>query len=408
MLFAMIARGLRPTLVRGHLVALAALALLVPACDKVPLTAPTDSTITLFATATSIAPNGSTDIVATIIEDGGTPVQNGTVVSFTTTLGRVEPGEARTQNGKVTVRLTGDGRSGVAQVTAFSGGAASEKLELPIGSAAAETITVRAEPARLGPSGGSAQIVALVRDVAGNPLSGAGVAFSATAGQLSSGVVATDANGEARTTLTSNRETTVTAAVGAQSAQVTVGVDSALGLGVTVSPDPPIEGRPATFSITVTVPAGGNPVQRLEINFGDGDTRTLSVASTGGTTTVAHTYGSDGTYTVTVSATDTAGNTQTQQMVLAVAPAAPVTVSLTASDATPDVGQIVVFTATASGGIGTTISRYEWTLGDGSTQSTTANTISHSYAASGQKLVRVRAIATGGAEGTAQLVVTVN
>ena len=189
MLFAMIARRLRPTLSRA-LFALVAAGLSATACDKVPLTAPSESTITLFATATSVSPTGSTDIVATVIEEAGTAVQNGTVVSFTTTLGRIEPSEARTQNGKVTVKLTADGRSGLAQVTAFSGGATSEKLELPIGSAAAETVTVRAEPARLPPGGGSTPIVALVRDLAGNPLSGATVAFSASAGTMSSGVAA--------------------------------------------------------------------------------------------------------------------------------------------------------------------------------------------------------------------------
>ena len=116
MLFAMIARRLRPTLPRA-LFALVAAALLATACDKVPLTAPSESTITLFATATSVSSTGSTDIVATVIEQAGTPVQNGTVVSFTTTLGRIEPSEARTQNGKVTVKFTADGRSGLAEVT---------------------------------------------------------------------------------------------------------------------------------------------------------------------------------------------------------------------------------------------------------------------------------------------------
>ena len=407
MLFAMIARRLRPTLVCATL-ALVAAALAATACDKVPLTAPTESTITLFATATSVSPNGSTDIVATVIEQAGTAVQNGTVVSFTTTLGRIEPAEARTQNGKVTVKLTADGRSGVAQVTAFSGGAASEKLELPIGSAAAETVTVRAEPARLSPGGGSTQIVALVRDLAGNALTGASVAFSASAGTMSAGVVQTDINGEARSTLTTSRETTVTATVGAKSGQATVSVDGALGLSVTVSPDPPIENQSATFSIVVTVPTGGNLVQKLQVNFGDGESRTVAVASTGGTTTVAHTYGSDGTYTVSVTVTDTANNTQTQQLVIEVAPAAPIAVSLGASDSTPNTGQIVVFTATATGGTGVVIRRYEWTLGDGSTQSTTTNTISHSYGSAGQKLVKVRAIGSDNSEGLAQLVVIVS
>ncbi len=119
----MIARWLRPASLGALLAALVAFALSVAACDKVPLTAPTESTISLFATASSISATGSTDIVATVIESAGTPVQNGTVVTFTTTLGRIEPVDARTQNGKVTVKLTGDGRSGTATITAFSGGA---------------------------------------------------------------------------------------------------------------------------------------------------------------------------------------------------------------------------------------------------------------------------------------------
>jgi Bacterial Ig-like domain (group 1)/PKD domain len=407
MLFAMIARRLRPTLLRA-LFALVAVALAATACDKVPLTAPSESTITLFATATSVSSTGSTDIVATVIEEAGTAVQNGTVVSFTTTLGRIEPSEARTQNGKVTVKFTADGRSGLAEVTAFSGGATSEKLPLPVGSAATETVTVRAEPARLGPGGGSTQIVALVRDLAGNPLSGTSVAFSASAGTMSAGVVQTDANGEARSTLTTARETTVTATVGAKSGETTVTVDGALGLSVSVSPDPPIAGRSATFTIAVTVPTGGNLVQKLQINFGDGESRTLSVASTGGQTTVAHTYEDDGTYTVSVSVTDSANNVQTQQLVIEVVPTPPIAVSLSASSVTPTTGQIVVFTATASAGTGVTIRRFEWTLGDGSTQSTTTNTISHSYGSAGQKLVKVRAIGADDSEGLAQLVVTVS
>ena len=408
MLFAMIARRVcAPGTWRLESVALL-LVLAAMGCDKVPLTAPTESTITLFATATSIAATGSTDIVATVVEQAGTPVQNGTVVTFTTTLGRIEPVDARTQNGKVTVKLLGDGRSGTAEITAFSGGAVSEKLPLPIGSAAAETITLRAEPGRLPPGGGPTQIVALVRDAAGNALSGATVAFATTAGTLSNGSAQTDAAGEARTTLTTGREATVTATVGSKSGQLTLSVDGALGLGVTVSPDPPVAGRPTNFAIAVTVPAGGNPVQRLQISFGDGETRTLSVPSTGGTTTVAHTYEDDGTYTVTVTVTDTVGNQQTQQLVIAVRAAPPVPVNLTASDTTPAVGQIVVFTATATVPTGVAITRYEWNLGDGTTQSTLSNSISHTFGGAGQRLVRVRVIAADGSEGSAQLVVDVS
>ncbi len=87
-------------------------------------------------------------------------------------------------------------------------------------------------------------------------------------------------------------------------------------------------------------------------------------------------------------------------MVIAVQPAPPVTVSVTTADTTLTVGQIAIFTATASAGTGATVTRYEWDLGDGTTQTTTANTISHSYGSAGQKVVRVTAIASDGSEGT--------
>ncbi len=369
MLFAMIARRLRPTLLRAALMPLVAVALLATACDKVPLTAPTESTIQLFATATSVSPTGSTDIVATVIEQAGTPVQNGTVVSFTTTLGRIEPAEARTQNGKVTVKLTADGRSGIAQITAFSGGAISEKLELPIGSAAAETVTVRAEPARLSPGGGSAQIVALVRDVAGNPLAGASVAFTTTAGTLSSGVAQTDANGEARSTLVTARESTVTATVGAKSGQITVQVDSSPSVTISVSPAAPIENQAVTFSLTVTLATGGLPITQARIEFGDGESRQLGALS--GTTSVGHVYRNSGTYGVLLTLTDAAGNVSAQQTVVVVAPEAAIGVVLSYSPAAPIVNQVVTFTAITTLPTGVSIERYEWTFGDGTSSTST-------------------------------------
>src|SRR5215207_10089617 len=140
---------------------------LVSACDKVPLLAPSGTVITLFPTATTIALNGSTEIVATVIENGvaatpstgngttaptggtstpgaGTPVQNGTVVSFTTTLGRIEPSEARTQNGQVRVKFIASGQSGAATITAFSGGTSGKIENFFVGAAAAERITLTA------------------------------------------------------------------------------------------------------------------------------------------------------------------------------------------------------------------------------------------------------------------------
>ncbi len=117
------------TLSRRALVALGLLAVVASAaCDKVPLTAPTGSTVTLFSNTTIVPVNGAAEITATVIEAGGTQVQNGTLVTFTTTIGQLDPAEARTRDGKVTVRLMSGSRSGRAVVRAFSGGVASGDL----------------------------------------------------------------------------------------------------------------------------------------------------------------------------------------------------------------------------------------------------------------------------------------
>ena len=132
----------RPSL---HAAAWLIAASLTVACDRVPLTAPSGTAITLIAMADTVPADGSVEILAILIEGGlgtgnnpdvepgvGTPVHDGTVVTFTTSLGRIDPVEARTREGRVTVRLIGDGRSGTAVVTAISG-AAIGSIEIPVG-----------------------------------------------------------------------------------------------------------------------------------------------------------------------------------------------------------------------------------------------------------------------------------
>jgi len=380
-------------------------ALIAVGCDKVQLTAPTESTIQLFANASSVPLNGSVEIVGTVIEQAGTPVQNGTVVTFTTSLGRIDPSEARTNNGRVSVRLISDGRSGTARVTAISGGATSEALEIPVGGAAAANVTLRADPASVGANGGTVQLIATVRDESGNPIAGVPVTFGTTAGQIAAASVNTDANGEARTTLTTTREATVTARAGSQEATATVTVQAAPAVAVTVTPETPTAGQPVTFVIQVTPATNGNPVESMTINFGDGERRTIG---SGGSTSVAHIYAQPGTYTVTITVRDTAGQDSSQVLIIAVqAPAPiPVDVAVSAGDRMP--GAAISFVATATPASGTVIAHYEWNFGDNSgTQTTTGPNASHVYARAGSYIVNVHVTGTDGSEGVGQTAVTV-
>src|SRR5512138_2814229 len=107
--------------------ALAALAgasaLSIVACQKVPLLAPSGSTITLTSTATALPTGGSAEIIAQVIEAAGTPPHEGTHITFTTSLGTIQPSEAETDiSGRAVVRFVAGTTSGTATITAISGG----------------------------------------------------------------------------------------------------------------------------------------------------------------------------------------------------------------------------------------------------------------------------------------------
>src|SRR5690348_13613962 len=82
-----------------HLIALAAAAVAVlatSACERAPLLAPTGSSITLTTATTALPANGTATIIAQVMESAGTPPHSGTRVTFTTTLGTIDPVDAST------------------------------------------------------------------------------------------------------------------------------------------------------------------------------------------------------------------------------------------------------------------------------------------------------------------------
>lgn len=112
---------MRKAPVRLQLVLLTAV--MVTACDSAPLVAPIASTISVFSTATSLAPGGTAEISAIVIEEAGTPVHDGTVVRFSATLGTLDPIEAETRDGVAVTTFTAGSIAGTAQIAATSGGA---------------------------------------------------------------------------------------------------------------------------------------------------------------------------------------------------------------------------------------------------------------------------------------------
>lgn len=363
----------------------------VAGCDKLPLLAPQQSTITLSSASTVIQANGATEVRATVLEQGGTPVQNGTTVTFTTTLGSLSPVDARTTNGVATVQFLGNGQSGKASIKAISGGAqTTTPLEISVGAAAAGRVTLTANPTSVPASGGSTTISAAVTDASGNPLASVPVTFATTAGTFSSAVVNTDSAGIARTTLTTNAQASVTATSGAStSAALTISTIARPTASISLaSGSTPSVGGITTFSIVVTPATGGAPIQNVNVNYGDGSSDDLGSVS--GTLTVQHVYQDDGSFTPTVTVTDTSGSQPvTASTVIVVQP---LLVSITAAQDSGD-PQTFTFTANVTPA-SATIASYAWTFGDGSSATTSSATTSHRYTSSGNKTVRVTARTT--------------
>ena len=192
-------RDVRLTGVR-RAVPLLGLGLLV-ACQAI-VTAPIDATLTLNVNPQFVEANGGVSVVsALVVEAIGTPVPDGTVVQFFTTLGRIEE-QGKTNDGVARVNFVSDSRSGVASITAFSGIVTAEAVEIRVGGARPVRVSVSAVPQRLTDSRTS-QITATVFDENGNPVPNIGVIFrvdgDATDFMESNGFpVFTDNDGRAR------------------------------------------------------------------------------------------------------------------------------------------------------------------------------------------------------------------
>ena len=390
-----------PTSRAAFICSLAA-AVALAGCDKVPLLAPTNTTIRLIAGLGVLPLAGSTEVTAIVIEAAGTPVQNGTVVTFTSSLGTVEPREARTSNGQVTVRYIAGSQSGTAKIGAFSGGAKSDNLDILVGAAAAGALALRADPTAFVPvTGGTIDIVATVLDTGGNPLRGAPVRFTTTFGQLSQSTALTSDAGEARTQLTTNVTAEVTARIGAGATapEGKVTITARELPSVTIEVTNPFAssgaevGQPVNIKLT---PAANAGIRSARVDFGDGSSATLGAINA--ITTLPHTYTRTGSFTVTVTLTDALGFVGTSSVVITVTERSTVPIQIVVQSQSQ---LVVTFNAsiTAGGTVSGSIRTYEWDFGDGDTLVSTGPNTAHRYRAAGNYVVSVRVVTTTGQEG---------
>ena len=384
------------------------------ACQKAQLLAPTSSTITVSAPTRLLPSGGSAEITAFVLEQSGTPVHDGTTVRFSATLGRVDPVEAQTRNGLAFTMFFAQNSSGVAEIRATSGAASggddgNNVVQITVGAAAVNTVTLRANPGSVGPGGGSVELIATVVGEDGQALSGVAVSFSTDQGTLSASPVTTDADGRARATLTTSQEAIVNATAGVTtSSDVTVSVRAGpivtiacapvSGTGNCADVQADTTSNTAAVVFTITKPSASSTLQTATLDFGDGTSQSLGnlaggTATSPRTVTTPHTYsGPSGStarsYTATVQVTDINGESAAASTVVIITPKATLTpISVTLVAGTPETatenGQRWTFTATVTGGgEGTedaSIESYSWDFGDEETATTSGNITAHVY-----------------------------
>src|SRR5262249_35234173 len=141
------------------------------------------------------------------------------------------------------------------------------------------------------------------------------------------------------------------------------------------SPTAPLVGQDVIFDASLSRPAAGRRIVSYDWNFGDGDTKHVTTAST------THDFGRAGTFIVSLTVTDDAGRTSVATGGVGVGSDNP-TADFTSSPGSPTVGAPVFFNGSgSSAATGRTIVSFAWDFGDGT--SSTSATPSHTFGVAG-------------------------
>ncbi|WP_246167964.1 beta strand repeat-containing protein [Serratia rhizosphaerae] len=324
---------------------------------------------------TQVADGSSAITFTAVLKDGSGNLVAEAPVAFSTTGGTLaQPsvttnaqGEARvtltsTQAGEVTV-------SAKAQDNAADGGQSQAVTFTANASAAAVSSLSSDVPTQVADGSSAITFTAVLKDGSGNLVAEAPVAFSTTGGTLAQPSVTTNAQGEARVTLTSTQAGEVTvsakaqdnAADGGQSQAVTFTANASAAAVSSLSSDVPTQVADGSSAITFTAvlkDGSGNLVAEAPVAFsttGGTLAQTSVTTNAQGEARVTLTSTQAGEVTVSAKAQDNAADGGQSQAVTFTANASAATVSSLSSDVPTQVADgssAITFTAVLKDGSG--------------------------------------------------------
>lgn len=227
------------------------------ACDSASPTAPSGTVLTVTASPTRISLDGVSQITVIGRKPDGNPLNRGTEIRLTTSLGTIESIVEVDDDGVATATLRADGRNGTATVEATTGdGSATASTEVQVGESSdtQPELLVNVSPSNI-PVQGTAEITITGRESDGTPVApGRTVILTTTLGDLDPARPITQADGTARSTLLAGDQSgtaTITAILGSSppaTAQVTIR-DAATDISLQANPQTIPD---AAASITLT------------------------------------------------------------------------------------------------------------------------------------------------------------
>jgi chitodextrinase len=291
------------------LVTLAA-ALLASACDKGSPVAPRGANLQVTASPLEIGVLGTSAITVTAHRGNGVPVNPGTEIRLSTTLGSIPEVVTTDERGIARAVLQGGDRPGTARITASSGSVEAATVEVKVGIGVGRVL-LDATPRAVSVSGGQVQLTATVLDDRDAVLADTNVTFLSPLGQLSSAVVRSDAQGRATTTLTlsgaelrAHNESTFQAS--AEAGPASSRVIGRVTLRIIRPPTADFSHTRAGLQVIFTDTSTGD-VEHWRWDFGDGARSTQQHPT--------HTYALPGSYAVSLTVTNAEGSDEVRRFV---------------------------------------------------------------------------------------------